>query len=213
MVCIRCRGGPPCQPEQPQGCTCASFILFDLFRFERFLPRIGTTFLCRPLATAGPCPVFFKSRLRREILQIYPNQSEDSVYSARRFLFFFLTYNVHELRTYNVHEYLFMVDYMSLINGHSCEKWLHTLVAFNRSAWRFPPVIVHPGLLFAKRFRLLSYRLSAVRAGTGACPYSGCIQRLYSLRQAISVCYCASLTHGRSPVTSIPTRGGTVYTP
>ncbi len=54
--------------------------------------------------------------------------------SARLFLFSFLTYNVHELRTYNVHEYLFMVDYMSLINGHSCEKRLHTLVAFNRSA-------------------------------------------------------------------------------
>ncbi len=35
-------------------------------------------------------------------------------------------------------------------------------------------------------FCLLSYRLSAVRAGTGACPYSGCIQRVKTLNRALA---------------------------
>ncbi len=90
--------------------------------------------------------------------------------SARRFLFSFLTYNGHELRTYNVHEYLFMVDYMSLINGHSCEK-----------------KVAYIGCI--QPVRLLSYRRSGGSGWHGGLPlqwmhtvgaYSGCIHWLHT---------------------------------
>ncbi len=159
--------GPRASPHSRNGCACAPrFVVRESFP-PVILPPVGGSGWHGglPLQRVHTAGVFNRS--------------------ARRFLFSFLTYNVHELRTYNVHEYLFMIDYKSLINGHSCEKWLHTLVVFNRSAWRFLPVIAHPGLLFAKRFRLLSYRLSAVRAGTAACPYSWCLPPVF---QSISVC-------------------------
>ncbi len=63
------------------------------------------------------------------------------------------------------------------------------------SPHRRKAVRVHPGLIFAKQFLLLSYAVTGVRAGTVARPYRGCIrfarrflplQRVYSLRQAFS---------------------------
>ncbi len=81
MVSTRCRGRPPCQPERRERRTFASFILFDLFRFERFLPRSGTPIYLSPQGDSWAKPSLFQSRLRREIQQIYPNQSEDSDYT------------------------------------------------------------------------------------------------------------------------------------
>ncbi len=48
-------------------------ICFDLSYFCRIA---ALKYNLSPWATAGPCPVFISSRLRREISQIYSNQSD-----------------------------------------------------------------------------------------------------------------------------------------